>query len=70
MKASGIVVWLAAVVVGFFISGAFSNFVLVPLAPPDAGVGLAMLFGALRLLIWLAFVWLVARGYQAIIRKP
>ena len=53
----------------FFISGAFSRAILVPLAPPDAGVGLAAAFGAVRLMVWLAFVWLVARVYRAIISQ-
>lgn len=69
MRLLGLLVWVVAVILGFFISGAVSQLVLIPLAPPDADVGFAALIGFLRLIVWLAFVWLVARIFRAATRK-
>ncbi len=70
MKFLWILMWPVAVILGFFVSGAFAQLALMPLAPPDAGVGFATLVGFLRLVVWIAFIWIVRRIFQAATRKP
>lgn len=69
MRFLWILVWVVAVILGFFISGAFSQLAMITLAPPDAGVGFAALIGFLRFVAWVAFVWIVHRVFQAATQK-
>lgn len=69
MKVVDLFIGVLALLLGFFVGRAFRQFVVMPLAPPDADAGFAFLAGLIQWVVWLAFAWLVARVLRSTIRK-